>query len=780
MTPFLGKVLAQANLPSSVLLDAVVQSSLIVEGVVTPDTELRYDQDGRIETLHRLEIARVLKGNYQLASVWIPTLGGSLDGITQTVSHGTRLRPKTKGIFLLQPSAQSEVYYLQGGNAGKITKLSGGDDFEAIHWGHLDKYRSWRKLRESIGFAAGIDLTIPPLTQAAFQQLTQDKEFCVKLDNPVPDVEAMTVEFDVMAKSNVAGLKFGRAEIIIDYPTGNLGDFIVDQEKVEGEKGAIIDEPTYTLEVLDKSEDQIELAIESDCQGSGPHYVLDTVYEKLATLTVKVTEWADLGTINVTDFSVAGEAEYILPATLQGTPGCEPFDDLCGEGSFPLNACTVSQVSYTDKGAGYLDEITITGTNFVGNNNFLQELQVPSADDGGASSFAYGPLDNATIVNWTDTEIRFRVESYQAVDLVDVGPKDPMGSGTVSIDPDLNSTDPGTLVCFAGVDIDYSVGSGFDSDAGYWKTGGIVFLSAESSTGSLEVYLDATISQNSTLSDQGITESIMESMLADVICEYEKATGLKIEYKGTALQSSVDRADVFVGFRSLAIGELGLTTISYIDGCVGSNDPQFYGRRRAGVNQAITLFLDENPGGWYLGAAGSIPNGKSDLHSVLLHEFGHAIGLGHAQIDDDPATVAGEPIMYYLEDNTQTRRMLDSDTQTGGKRLVDLSAAAIQPTRCFTGFLLNQDPTCTTSNTRDVNVNQLCESVYFTDPTTLRIQCEPEVLFVSVYDLTGRSVEVNPLGSDSYFIQKSPSPSLRLLFIQFKDGRTSTIKLIQP
>jgi len=80
---------------------------------------------------------------------------------------------------------------------------------------------------------------------------------CIKLDNPVPDFEDMTVKFDVLAKSNVQGLKFGRADIVIDYPTGNLGDWVVQQEKIEAEKSDITDGDAYSIEVTDKTEDQI-------------------------------------------------------------------------------------------------------------------------------------------------------------------------------------------------------------------------------------------------------------------------------------------------------------------------------------------------------------------------------------------------------------------------------------------------------------------------------------------------------------------------------------------
>ena len=684
---------------------------------------------------------------------------------------------------MLDATEELGIYLLHNGNAGRIIRQRDrSEGYAAIHYGRLDKYVAWRQLREGIAEAIGVDVRIAPLTtEDLVSGATTAKEFCVKLDNPIPDVQAKTVRFDVLAKTNVPGLKFGRAEILIDYPTGNLGEWIVDQAKVESEKGEVTDAPTYSIDVVDQTKQQINLVVESDCEDGGPHYVLDTVYERLATLTVEVNEWADLGTMNVSDFAVAGAAEYVLPQTLSGNdaPGCEPFDELCGDGSFPFMTCMITQLNYTNRGAGYLDEVRIEGNNFVGNSSFLQELSVPSADDGGATKFSYGPLDNATILSWSDTEIRFRIESYQGLNQNEIGPSDPMGSGQICVNPDLNSNDPNTLVCFAKLDVDYSVGSGFDENAGYRKTGGVAFQSNESDLGELEVYLDETIDQNAILNAQGITIAFMEDLVSEVLCQYEQASRLRIEYKGTGLQSQMDRADVFIGFRALSAGLLGETEIAYNNLCVDVGDQQFYGRRRASTEAPVlTLFMAENPGdNWYLGPEGAIPSGRADLQSTLLHEFGHALGLGHAQIDDDPNSLAGEPIMYYRNFD-QTRRSLDSKTATGGERLVSLSELATTSTRCFDGFLLDRTLACV-SPISEPNSELPCRRIYFISDDVFHVECDLPVVAIEVRDILGRKLRTTRISSENYRIEELRA-QIYFISLRLSDGQAATYKMVRP
>lgn len=590
---------------------------------------------------------------------------------------------------MLTPNLNSG-YYLHAGNAGKITPLKYDLEFEAIHWGELDKYKNWRQLREQVGALLGVDLSIHALTNLEIQSLINDKEFCVKLDNPVPNIEDMTVEFDVMAKSSVPGLKFARAEVLIDYPTGNLGDFIVDQEKISAGKGDITDGPAYTIAVEDKSEDQIVLSIESPCDNSEPHYILDTVYEKLATLTLEVNEWGDFGTMNVNDFAIDGVAEFVNPATFQGTPGCTEFDDLCGEGEFIMDPCVITSISSSPTSAGTGQTLTIEGQNF--GNGPLGEILFPNADDGGRTAISINGLDPEVILQWSPTQIIVRVESNNAFA---GGNHRPFGSGKMIIDPMINSMDPRTLVCNQSIVIDYAISNEYDEDSEFDKAVALAFLDSESSNGDIVYYLDETIDQNSDLTGQDITFDLVEEMLLDVLCKFEVASGANLVYGGASTRGNISNGETFIGFTAdpnpLSSGELGLTDVQSSNTCSFDPSVLFYGRRSSRVEVLISNFPDDqNPTTvkWNTDyQSSSVNQNEYDLYSTLMHEVGHSLLMKHAQRDDDPDT-NDQVLMFYNQANGEFNRDIDQYTAAGLSWLVTNSKSD-QSGGCHDGFNLN-------------------------------------------------------------------------------------------
>jgi len=666
------------------------QADLVIKGKVLNETDaIRNDERGSIETVYTIQVSQVLKGNTSLATVEVHTAGGEIDGVISSVSHGSSLANGQLGIFLLSP-LPTGGYYLQGANAGKITRLKYDEDYEAIHWGEMDKYKSWRQLREQVGVLLGVDLTINPLSKSELQTLTNPTEFCVKLDNPEPNIEDMTVEFDVMAKSSVQGLKFARAEVLITYPTGNLGDFIVDQEKIEAEKGDITESPAYSIEVEDKSEDQIELSIESPCDNTEPHYVLDTVYEKLATLIVEVNDWGDFGTMNVNEFAVAGTAEYVNPAALLGTPGCTEFDELCGEGEFIMDPCVITSISSSPTSAGTGQTLTIEGQNF--GNGALGEILFPNADDGGRTAISINGLDPEVIIRWSPNEIIVRVESNNAFASSGVRP---FGSGKMIIDPMINSMDPRTLVCNQSIVIDYAIANEYDEDSEFDKAVALAFLDSESSNGDIVYYLDETIDQSSDLTGQDITFDLVEEMLLDVLCKFEVASGANLVYGGASTRGNISSGETFIGFTAdpnpMLSGELGLTDVQSSNTCSFDPSVLFYGRRSSRVEVLISNFPDDQNTTtikWNTDyQSTSVNSNEYDLYSTLMHEVGHSLLMKHAQRDDDPDT-NDQVLMFYNQSNGEFNRNIDQYTAAGLSWLISNSKSD-QSGGCHDDFNLN-------------------------------------------------------------------------------------------
>ena len=666
-----GLAIAQSKAPSEALLRSLENAAVVIEGTVNSYETCRYNGKGNMVTDHQIAIENVIKGDITETIITVSTFGGVIDGIVQSSSHAVNLEAGTSGIFLLTPSIElNGTYSLYRGNEGKITRLKNDDNYTAIQWGTIDRYSSWRQLRESIWAALGNDCSIKPLTFLETESFTDDKEMCIKLDNPVPDFEDMTVKFDVLAKSNVQGLKFGRADIVIDYPTGNLGDWVVQQEKIEAEKSDITDGDAYSIEVTDKTEDQISLAIESDCQGSDPHYVLDTVYEKLAVVTVDVQEWGDLGEMSINSFAVDGEAEYVLPNSFQSqTPGCAPFDDLCGDadGDFDFQTCTILP-SNDLVNAGIQESIEFFGSGF--GNPSGAKIFIPNANSGGLTWIEIDAENPKFVNSWSPASVNLNVLNVMAGN---VTTPLPAGSGRWRILPSDE-----TFACEALVDVGYSIAADvvevdettFREERFIFPIAGLQASFDYPVTQALEVYVE-----RSTLIANGVNESDFNNIMENVICDWEQHSIIEINYNGIGTTPPQSPDDLKV-----QTGDTDPSTILTVSYGTPSN-PSFLaeafmtaelGNNRCG-NSTYSFIADRNivingAADLYVGAGNEddMASTEYDLYSVLLHEFGHALGHSHAN-DTDAQTLGTDDsrTMYYQLTPQTQKRFIDTHGASG-------------------------------------------------------------------------------------------------------------------
>lgn len=744
-------VIAQTNFLTPELKNDIADATIVVEGRITSDATSRYsDSFHEAETVHFIDVVNVLKGSISPnSSISIVTFGGVIDGKIYSVPHSGSLNTGEYGLFLLDPTTINGEYVLHKGNNGKYLKIT-GERHQAIQSGTGQEYSSWRIIREDVAKSLGHDLLIKPLQKQRFSAVTQDKEFCVKLDNPEPNFENSTVEFDVMAKSNVQGLKFGRADVLITYPTGNLGGFIVDQEKIEAEKSDITDSPAYTIEVADKQEDQIELSIESPCDNNEPHYVLDTVYEKLATLTVEVEDWGDFGTMNVDEFTVDGEAEYVNPSNFQETQGCTPFDDLCGEGDFNFLPCNINPIVETyNAGIGDILEITGTGFGIDGNG---ASVETPNAEFGGLSNnIMLGGLDRDVILSWSDTLIRVNVSSQT---FAPVNNPDPVSSGIWKVHPKPDTTS-NSMSCETPVEIGYSVYSKLDSNLpnGTMKERRFVYgvgvgnslnNPTTNQDGILRVELDRSINSSAISSILGFDSAGFEPILRRVICNWQDASGIDIEYTGlTPVANMPDREGIVTISFGATGGDLAFTPIT-LDGSEFCQFPY------------ISTWLDADMriglnGDWHIGSAATLPVGKYDLETVLLHEFGHVLLQYHANDLDTTNGTMDTRVMYYARDTGFHLRNIDPFGTDGGVEVKRSSANTLASSICqspIAGSLLDTtisvNDTCNTSSSVfEIQQPEHCDM--FTISESSIFNKHTERIRVMLSDISGRVLQTYSL-----------------------------------
>ena len=117
------------------------------------------------------------------------------------------------------------------------------------------------------------------------------------------------LEFDIAAKSTPNGLKFGKADLSITYPTEVFGSNIVQSNMVDVQKEQIIQASTYSLNYSDEAENKFNILIDGSGTG-GAFYSMSSVKEKLCHVKLTIQDFTSLLNVDVNRFDFEGDADY--------------------------------------------------------------------------------------------------------------------------------------------------------------------------------------------------------------------------------------------------------------------------------------------------------------------------------------------------------------------------------------------------------------------------------------------------------------------------------------
>jgi hypothetical protein len=613
--------------------------------------------------------------------ICLVTLGGIWDGYVIEHSHGAKLHVGQKGIIVLDSfTIKEDIILANLGFNNRFFADNGSKD-------HFTKFFYAYRYAQELALNYEKTLTI------------DESRLCLKFDNILPDFINNTLSFDILAKTNYS---VPLSKIIADctYPVGNLSTFLVQNSKIQVYLGDSLNSNTYYTVLNDVNDTTVKISLlPFSSAGINDLYNLKTTYTKLLKITINVQNWGNLGNLSINEFEISGQAYYRDDIDL-------PFDELCTEnGEINFGLCEIYSTQTAPFAAGIKQVIELTGFAF-GNSGIIE---IPNADVGGMPPFILNSTDTRYIKNWSDNSI--------LINITDLTPSSPMGSGLWVIKPAHLTTK-----CSVNVKVDYAITNQYVSD--HPEVGEkMVSIATDLTNGDdrIKWYFNRSSFDASTkLAAQGITSSQILTILQDVFCDWETATGIEIFYAGETVLSNnnLDKINVVL-CRPLGGSLTAVTRTYYLPTAYCNPNIPFIYNSFEDIDMSIS---DEYL--YHVGSESSLPLNKLDLYSILIHEVGHFLSLHHAM----------QGVMYYQPSVGIANRNIDPDAISGVNKQKQRTLDAIG-NACFPNHTLNISPQGCTVNNIDNVIESDIQFINYND--NLYVQTSESIAQINIFAING-------------------------------------------
>ena len=585
------------------------------------------------------------------------------------------------------------------------------------------------------------------------------------------------LEFDILANSVSGTSYFDNALIKLSYNVAAFGTSVVANSNITVTPVAPFNIPTYfnpSTAMIDATSATVSIPFgtTSNTQIALNRVQLTTTPQPMLHVIMEIAYCNNLATIDYTDISFTPLFSFFALTANASVINVTGYDDtFYGTGLSPV-LCQININDFTQPiHAGVGDILTIKGTNF-GASRGNGKVSFFNADGGPAIN----GLNAIDYISWTDTQIRIRLP--QKVDSL-IGSNAP-GGGNFKVYSAAGGVGTSNLnLAGKPFEIYYAI------------------LNNNRVINNVHVKLKANLKDDNGLGGYTIRlnpndfpyNSIARGCIIKAIQEWRCYTGANIRIgEDTILTYIPNTSDgvnyVFMRTAGWAPGEAG-RTVNADNVCTSSSNNMF------AVKQEFDIMFNANFNNWFYDTtAVPLPNGTVDFHGVALHEFGHAIGLGHVSNSTNE-------LMYWTGSGLAVggRQYLFPSTSPtdGGQFSVVSSVSAIISNTCGNtvhvpqnSFICAKPPTTSLSN---VN-KDLSEFKIFPNPTSsehLSITYtlyQPANITFRLIDITGQEIirfhpENSNVGAHTEEINLPNIASGIYVLLTEINGKSNAVKVIK-
>ncbi len=301
-------------------------SSLIIEGTIVFKKSLWNSDSTQIFTQTQILIKNIFKGYNLDSTVTIETLGGEIDGLTQFMVHEFEFIPTQNAYFFLS-SKKNNKYLL---DCQMFVPFEDNENNEKVICNGQELYRT--EFENKIIKTTRISKAIYRKPLSNFEKFKSedacDKLLAAKLPanidfnfaNAHYSTDLQYLEFDILAKVNTPGLRFGKGKIYINY-SEQFGENVIFQKSVVVTKGTILENNIYNIAAKDFSEHTIVVDVTSEV-ASDSYYAFSADAEPILHFKIKIIDFSGLANISFEKINISGQAFYYCQN------GYQPFNTI--------------------------------------------------------------------------------------------------------------------------------------------------------------------------------------------------------------------------------------------------------------------------------------------------------------------------------------------------------------------------------------------------------------------------------------------------------------------